>query len=91
MAKSSSASARSKAEDQFARAKQRDDDYNHQRDKAEKAEVAKRNRLKNLRLAKEEEDRVTAEKAAAEKAAAKANKKPVKRERRKTAEKAAEA
>ena len=61
--------ARRKAQDQFAKVKQRDAEALKDREKVQAAEAAKTAQLRALRLAKEASDREAAAKAAAEKAA----------------------
>jgi hypothetical protein len=74
--------ARRKAQDQFAKVKQRDAEALKDREKVEAAEAAKTARLRALRLAKEAVDKEVADKEAAEKAAAAAAKPaPVRRKR----------
>jgi hypothetical protein len=77
--------ARRKAQDQFAKVKQRDADALKDREKVQAAEAAKTARLRALRLAKEAIDKDTAEKEAAEKAAAAAAKPTAVRRKRASA------
>ncbi|HVO16703.1 MAG TPA: hypothetical protein VMV26_15905 [Alphaproteobacteria bacterium] len=59
--------ARRKAQEKFAEVKQRDAEARRNRDKAAAAAIAKTERLKALRLAKEAEDRAAAAAAPAKK------------------------
>jgi hypothetical protein len=61
--------ARRKAQDQFAKVKQRDAEALKDREKVHAAEAAKTARLRALRLAKEAIDKEAADKEATEKAA----------------------
>lgn len=58
--------ARSKAQAQFAKVKQRDAEALHDRERSQAADAAKTARLRALRLAKEAADKLAAEAAAAE-------------------------
>jgi hypothetical protein len=73
--------ARRKAQDQFAKVKQRDAEALKDREKVQAAEAAKTARLRALRLAKEAIDKEAADKEASEKAAAAAAKPPARRKR----------
>ena len=67
-------SAKSKAEEKFAAMQKKADRALQESEKIRQERTAQMAKLKALRLAKEAEDRATAEKLAAEKAAAKAKK-----------------
>lgn len=82
--------ARRKAQDQFAKVKQRDAEALKDREKVQAAEAAKTARLRALRLAKEAIDKEAADKEAAEKAATAAAK-PVTARRKRTSTVAAKA
>ncbi len=79
---SKNAETRRRAEQKFAKAKQREEDIMSFQRQAQQAEAAKFQRLRALRLAKEASDRDALVRAEAEAAAAAEKTKPAKRARR---------